>query len=247
MRYKIKIILEYNGAKFHGWQKQGELRTVQSELSRVLPVILRQKISHIDASGRTDAGVHARAQVATFCVDEEIDLFRLRAAISSIFRGELSIVHAEYVPMEFHPRRNAISKQYLYKIMNRNVPPVFERGFVWHVPRPLDVESLRKSASQLLGTHDFTSFRAGDCSAPSAVKTILEIDITREGDLISIRITGKGFLKQMVRNIVGTLVGLEHKRLSVGSIREVLDAKDRRRAGVTAPAYGLCLEWVKYE
>jgi tRNA pseudouridine38-40 synthase len=243
----IKLIVEYDGAGFHGWQKQPNLRTVQSELERALSVICREQAGPLHAAGRTDSGVHARGQVVTFFVDNPPPMHKLVAGVSHLLKGELSVISAEIVPDAFHPGISSTHKQYTYRILNRPAPPVLEARRVWHLVPRLDVARMRKNAQELVGTHDFSSFRDSECCATSRVKTVYEIEVVRTCDLIEIRVVGDGFLKQMVRNIVGTLVDLELSRLQGRTMAEIFASKDRRLAGVTAPAHGLCMEWVSYD
>lgn len=240
----IKMVIEYNGSGFHGWQFQPGLRTIQSELEKTISMVLREPV-RVQASGRTDAGVHARAQVVNFECKGEVDLNRLSHSVSNIMRPELSVLSAEFVPLEFNARRDSVSKQYSYQILNRKTPAVLEKGFVWFVACELNIDRMREEAQFVVGEHDFTSFRASGCTARTPVKEIFESEVVADGEHLVYRVVGSGFLKQMVRNIVGTLVGI-----GKGSVSEnmgtILEAKDRQRAGVTAPPYGLFLDWVKY-
>jgi tRNA pseudouridine38-40 synthase len=243
----IKLVIEYDGSAFHGWQTQpGEVRTIQGELHRVLETVLREKIKVVQASGRTDAGVHAKAQVVAFKVEEQPDLLRLTHSVSSLFKGELSVVSAEIVPDSFHPIRDAERKQYSYRILNRAAPAVLKKGQVWHISEPLNVELMNREAKSLIGVHDFTSFMAAGCEALSTVKEIFESEVVRDGDIVIYRVVGKGFLKQMVRIIVGTLVDISRARIVGHTMREIVELKDRKAAGITAPAHGLSLDFVLY-
>lgn len=259
----VRMVVEYNGSFFHGWQSQPNLETVYSELRRALNIVLKDDIKNIIASGRTDAGVHARAQVVNFHVDKlEMDLQTLSYAISSILRYKLSVKYIDIAPDDFHATRDSIKKRYSYHILNRPNPPCIEKGLVWHVAKKLDITLMQNQAKKLIGVHDFSSFRASGCTARSPVKEIFDISITKENafgnepennpknnpknnnEKIVISITGSGFLKQMVRNIVGTLV--EIGKGNDKDILEILEKKDRTFAGPTAPAYGLFLDYVEY-
>ncbi len=242
----VRLILEYNGKGFHGWQTQPGLRTIETELLRALRIVLREDIGPLYVSGRTDSGVHARGQVVNFFVAQNPDLLRLMRSVSSLLRGELAVRSAEIVPEDFHARKSALSKQYSYTLYHAANPPVLERGQAWYVGAKLDILKMQSLALECVGTHDFTSFRGHGCMAKSAVRTIFESEISWEEPYLRYRVVGQGFLKQMVRNIVGTLVELGRERLALPSISEVLAAKDRRAAGPTAPAHGLCLDWVRY-
>ncbi len=243
----VKLIVEYNGRGFHGWQKQPGLRTVQGELERVLSVVLRKPVGSLHAAGRTDAGVHARGQVVTFRTDDDLELFRVAAGVSHLMKGELSVVSAEYVPREFHPGISATHKQYSYRILNRPTPAVLDAHTMWHIGHPLDCTLMEREAQVLIGTHDFSAFRDSTCAASSPVKTIYEVRWKRVGDVVTFYVVGSGFLKQMVRNIVGTLTDRGRGRIRDRSVAEILAGKDRRQAGVTAPAHGLCMDWVAYD
>ena len=244
---KIKLIVEYNGAGFHGWQVQPGIRTIQSEMQRVVEMILRRSVPALEASGRTDSGVHARGQVVCVQVEDPLDLDVFRRSISALLPKEVTVLSAEFVADDFDPCRHAVAKQYSYQILNRDVPAVLDFGKMWYVPWELERERLVEDAKFFLGTHDFTSFRASGCEAKTTVREILESEVVVRGDLITYRVVGTGFLKQMVRNIVGTLTDLAGGRLKQTSVLEIFDAKDRRAAGVTAPAHGLCLDWVRYD
>ena len=162
--HRIKLVIEYNGKEFHGWQKQPQLRTVQEELHNAIELVTKQRIKAVVASGRTDAGVHARAQVVAFTLHEMVCLSRLKYAVSSILRNEVAVVHADEVALSFHPLRDSIKKQYEYLILNRQAPPVLLYGRCWHIPHKLDCESMQKAAQYLVGVHDFSSFRASGLS-----------------------------------------------------------------------------------
>lgn len=247
-RYNYRLIIEYDGAAFHGWQKQKEQSTVQQELENALKVALHsEEISPLQGAGRTDSGVHAKGQVVNFRSNLEIDLRILKHSVSNILRNKLSIVYADVVPMGFNALHSAEARCYKYYILNRTSPPVLEYGRAWHVIKPLDMNKLREDALILLGEHDFSSFRASGCVSKSSVKKIYESYIDKKDDLVIYTIKGKGFLKQMVRNIVGTLVDLNKGTLQKTSIKEILEARDRKTAGMTAPAHGLFLEYVEYE
>ena len=241
-----RLIIEYDGAAFHGWQLQDDVHTVQGELGKAIETILRAPTEPLHSSGRTDAGVHARGQVASFRFDGEIpDLPRFAWGVSSILRGKLSVLSAEVAPDDFHPRECAESKQYSYRILNRYPPATIDLGKVWEVQQPLSYEKMRKAAAELIGEHDFSSFRGAGCSANSAVRTIFESDLSVSGPYVTYRVVGSGFLQYMVRIIAGTLVGIGEGSITQ-SIPEILAARDRSKAGVTAPPHGLYLDHVNY-
>ncbi len=243
----VKLVVEYNGRFFHGWQKQPGLKTVQSELERVLSIVLRAPSGSLHAAGRTDAGVHARGQVVTFRIAQEVDLRAVANGVSHLMKGELTVLSAQYVPDDFHPGISSTHKQYTYTILNRSTPAVLEAHTMWHIAHPINIEQMQRDAQLLLGTHDYSSFRDSSCTARSPVKTIYESYFVSAGDIIRYHVVGTGFLKQMVRNIVGTLTDIGRGRIRNRSFQDILAARDRRMAGVTAPAHGLCMDWVSYE
>lgn len=243
-----KIIVEYFGGAFHGWQKQKGLLTVQSELERVIRTVLHSDdISPLQGAGRTDAGVHARGQVVNFRTDLDIDSLVFKHSVSSMLKGKLAVLSVEEVPMSFNALRSATSRQYSYRILNRPAPAVLDHARAWHVSSPLDVSKLRDDALCLVGERDFTSFRASGCLSSTPIKTIRESEVIVDGEYLIYRVIGKGFLKQMVRIIVGTLVQLNRGKTRLNSMSEILEAKDRRMAGVTAPPHGLYLDQVFYD
>lgn len=242
----IRLLIEYDGSRFHGWQSQPGLRTIQSELQRVIGQVLGHEISTVVASGRTDAGVHAKGQVCNFLIDREIDLERLKHSVSSLLKGEVSVLEADFVDENFNSCRDAIAKQYTYTILNRPSPAVLDHGRVWHVARGLNIELMQVEAASLVGIHDFQSLRASGCGARSSIKEIYTSEISFEPPYVRYTVIGQGFLKQLVRNIVGTLVNFSDGKISAANMAELLELKNREAAGVTAPAHGLCLDWVKY-
>ena len=242
----IKLIVEYDGACFHGWQKQPNLKTVQSELEKALAIVCRERIGPLHAAGRTDSGVHARGQVVTFFASNPPEMIKIVNGVSHLMKGELSVISAEVISKAFHPGNDSTHKQYTYRIMNRPSPAILEARQVWHMHRPLDAEFLNEISQCLVGTHDFSGFRDSECCAKTPIKTIYSLAVERRGDVVEIKVIGSGFLKQMVRNIVGTLVDIGRGHLAKDAVPKILAARDRRLAGVTAPPHGLCMEWVSY-
>ncbi len=244
---QVKLIVEYNGSGFHGWQKQPGLRTIQGVLEQTISTVIRAPAGPLHAAGRTDAGVHARGQVITFRSDQTLDLYRLANGVSHLMKGELTVVSAEFVPLDFHPGISATHKQYSYRILNRPTPAVLDAHTLWHIAPTLDFDRMQEDAKLLIGTQDFSALRDSTCTATSTVKTIYRSYFERHGDLIVYYVVGSGFLKQMVRNIVGTLTDIGRGRLRDRSFAEILQGRDRRLAGVTAPPHGLTMDWVSYE
>ncbi|RKX97788.1 MAG: tRNA pseudouridine(38-40) synthase TruA, partial [Spirochaetes bacterium] len=203
---RIKLILEYDGTGFHGWQFQPGLRTVQGVLVDALQKMTNEKIKLI-AAGRTDAGVHALAQVAHFNTASTIPLDGFLNGLNSLLPDDLVVKDVKDVGQEFHAQRSAIGKRYLYRILNRALPSAIDRFRVWHIPTILDIYKMSEGCKYLIGKHDFSSFRASGSEIRGSVREIFEIKINKEkGDFINIIIFANGFLKQMARNIVGTLV-----------------------------------------
>ena len=246
------MVIEYNGSFFHGWQKQLNANSVQEELTTAVREALHVNssednfISGLTAAGRTDAGVHARAQVVVFRTNIQIYPHSFMLAVSNILKGKVSVLTIEKVAADFHPLTSAVARQYQYVILNRASPPVIEAGMCWHVPKPLDLSRLNRDAAVLVGEHDFTSFRGRGCVAKNPVKTVYISSFEKQGDKLIYTIKGKGFLKQMVRNIVGTLVRLNQDKLKIKTIEEVLAVKDRTKAGICAPAAGLFFDFVEF-
>jgi tRNA pseudouridine38-40 synthase len=224
----IRLTIEYHGKGFHGWQFQPNLRTVQGELEKVIETVMRQKMtSRLRASSRTDAGVHARGQVAVFSVDTLPNFEILRAGVNGILRREVAILDVCEVADDFNPRDDAIAKQYTYRILYRRAPPTLDFGQVWHLSGSLDLDRLRSGLQEIIGEHDFSSFRAADCAANSPVREILSAELIETPPYLNIRIIGRSFLKQMVRSIVGTLVGMARHDHRYPNMSFVLDAKKR--------------------
>lgn len=243
----IRLDIEYDGSSFHGWQQQPDVRTIQEELHKTLELVLGEKIHTLYSSGRTDAGVPAKQQVVNFFVDQEPDLRKLTHAVSNLMKREVAVTNAEIVSDSFHSRTSALAKRYVYTILYRSAPAVLDYGRVWQIGSKLDIEKMAKEARGFEGKKDFSSFRCSGCSSNSPVKTIHLSELTQEGDYLRFEVIGSGFLKQMVRTMVGTLVEIGKDSLKLKSILEVLEAKDRKQAGVTAPAFGLLLDEVFYD
>ena len=243
----VKLVIEYDGSGFRGWQQQPDQRTIQEELRRVIGIVTRQKVSPLKASGRTDAGVHARGQVVSFSIEEGVDLDKLARGVSHLLRGEVSVISAEFVSDSFHPGINATHKQYSYRVLNRPTPQVLNAHCTWHIAHVLDVPLMKSESRYLLGQHDFSAFRDSSCTATNPVKTIYDISIVEHQREITFYVIGSGFLKQMVRNIVGTLTDIGRGRMRGLMLKDILESRDRRMAGVTAPAHGLTLDWVSYD
>lgn len=243
MRYRLWV--QYEGTAFAGWQLQPRGRTVQGELERALASLTGQAV-RVFAAGRTDAGVHASGQVVSFCLDRAWAPEVLARALNAVTADDLAVLAADVVPDDFHPRKWAVSRTYTYRIWNDRVASPFWRRYAWHVAPPLDLAAMQHAAGQICGEHDFSAFRASGCEAAHPVRRVLESTLFREGKLIVYRIEANGFLRHMVRNIVGTLVEVGLKKRPPADIAHLLAMRDRKLAGPTAPAHGLCLTSVRY-
>lgn len=245
-RYKITI--EYDGTDLLGWQKQLEGPSVQAYLEQAL-----LNFSHcrtdIFAAGRTDAGVHALAQVAHFDLDTNMKLFQLREAFNAHLRdmgAPVAVLQVESVSPDFHARFSARGRGYIYKILNRRARSVLLENRVWHVAFPLDVEKMKEGATYLLGHHDFSAFRGSGCQALSPLKTLDRLDIVKQDDEINFVVEARSFLYHQVRNMVGTLKMVGDGHLEPQAVQSILESRCRAQAGVTAPACGLYLSKVLY-
>lgn len=245
----LKLVVQYVGTAYHGWQIQPGVPTIQGALQAGLQVILRQPVTLVGA-GRTDAGVHARAQVASFRFEGSVLPARLHRSINSILPADIAVLSIEEVEEEFHARHSARGRRYRYQVTTGECRSPFLRAYAAHSRRPLDVSAMDRAARAFTGNHDFSSFRgAGDQSA-SPVKEIrsatVRLDPSSPG-LIRFDVEASGFLQYMVRNIAGTLMWVGWGRIDPSGISTIIAARDRTKAGPTAPAHGLCLMEVLYE
>ncbi|MBL7071270.1 MAG: tRNA pseudouridine(38-40) synthase TruA [Candidatus Omnitrophica bacterium] len=240
------LTLEYDGTGYSGWQIQkGKVKTIQGILEDALFTIFHTKIRVISSS-RTDSGVHARGHVANFKARTRMNARQVKRALNSLLPGDILVKKVSPVPPSFNAQFDALSKTYRYTIWNREYVSPFMRRYVYHFKQPLDSALMKREARSLIGKHDFTSFKASDGKIKNPVRKVKRLDISGRGGLIEIRIEAHSFLYNMVRNIAGTLVEVGRGRLPRGSVKKILKKKDRKTAGPTAPASGLCLESVKY-
>lgn len=245
---RIRITVAYDGTDFHGWQVQPNLPTIQGTLEAAASEIEGKPVQ-VAGSGRTDAGVHALAQVAALTLENPIPLDNLRKALNRLLPASTRVLRAEEVPLEFHPRFDAVAKTYEYRMYRGEACPPWEVRYVHHYPYPLDADRMGELARLLEGEHDFSAFAAADerdAEGGSKVRTIFESRVAWSGDRLTYTVRGSGFLKHMVRNIVGTLLEAGKGNLDAAGLRELLQSGDRRRAGPTAPAKGLFLVSVEY-
>jgi len=241
----FRLTIEYDGTDFAGWQIQPTVRTVQSALEEALARLLGQP-ARVCAAGRTDAGVHASGQVVCFRTPRPLAPDTILRALNALTPRDLTVRTVDEVPDDFDARRSARSRVYVYHLWNRSMPSPFWRRYAWHIRHLLAVDVMAEAAAMLVGEHDFSSFRAAGCDAAHPVRRVLRSEIQRSGDLIRYEIEATAFLRHMVRNIVGTLVDVGQRIRRPDDIRALLAARDRTRAGITAPAHGLCLTEVKY-
>jgi tRNA pseudouridine38-40 synthase len=242
----VKLVLAYDGTGFHGWARQPGLRTVEGVLSKALRRIVRHE-PVLSVAGRTDAGVHARGQVASFEAPDDLDLARLRRAVNAMLAPEVVVLSAIRAPDGFDARRSATAREYRYRIDLGQVPDPFTARYVWHRPGELSVAAMRRAARDLVGEHDFASFgRRPEERGASTVRRLERLAVARTGDRLEISARANAFLHQMVRSLVGTLVAVGDGRLDPSSMLEILAAGDRGRAGPVAPPHGLTLERVRY-
>lgn len=243
----VKLTLEYDGTNLSGWQRQANAPTVQQHVEDALSHMTGAPVVVTGAS-RTDAGVHARGQVCNFRTRSPIPIRGFLCGLTPWLPAAIAVVDASDVPASFHARRSARGKHYRYTVLTRPQRSPLRRRVVWQRPRPLDVTTMRAAASHLIGEHDFEAFRAAGCSARHAVRRISSIEIhEREDDTVVIDVHGNAFVRNMVRIIAGTLVEVGEHRRDPDDLPGILASRDRRRAGQTAPARGLCLVRVLYD
>ena len=244
MNYKMTV--QYDGARYSGWQRQGNTdRTIQGRLEQALSELLESQIE-IYGSGRTDAGVHALGQVASFqsavpIADRREFLIQLNRALPA----DLAVIRLDTASPRFHARLNAKEKTYRYSIWNSPISNVLFRRMLYTIEQPLDVEAMKYAAAELIGTHDFAGFST-DHTKKSTVRHLRTAEVNKEGDMVEIQYTGNGFLRSMARIMTGTLIEVGLYQRPPESIREIFESKDRAKAGFTAPAQGLCLMEVFY-
>ncbi|MBC8036034.1 MAG: tRNA pseudouridine(38-40) synthase TruA [Rhizobiales bacterium] len=243
---RYKLVVEYDGTPFAGWQMQANERSVQGVLEDAVAVI-NGKRAVVHGAGRTDAGVHALGQAAHVDLARPWDGFELRNALNANVRPHpISVLEAEEVGQDFHARFSATRRHYIFRILNRRSPPALERGKVWWLPMELDAGTMHEAAQMLLGKHDFTTFRAAACQAQSPVKTLDRLDVARHGELIEIRTDARSFLHSQVRSMVGTLKLVGEGKWSSSDVKAALDAADRARCGPVSPPDGLYLLRVEH-
>lgn len=240
-----KVTLEYDGAAYSGWQRQAREPTIQEALESAIEHI-SQVPTPVIGAGRTDAGVHALGQVASFQSDRGFAPDEWKRALNGVLPQDITVRSVEAVPDDFHARYAARAKRYAYRILNRPERSALERDRLWHVAKPLDIDGMRQAAAPLVGRHDFSSFQGSPTDTENPVCHVMSLEVESRGEVVQVEVEADRFLKQMVRAIVGTLVEVGLGKRAPGEIKEILAARDRRAAGYTAPPQGLYLLSVKY-
>jgi tRNA pseudouridine38-40 synthase len=242
---RIALGIEYDGSAYSGWQQQAHARSVQSALQDAVGAVADHAVE-LTAAGRTDAGVHALMQVAHFDTDALRAPHAWSLGATAAAADDLTVLWARPVPDRFHARHSALSRTYVYRVLNRPLRPALERHRVCWLRRPLDAGAMHRAAQPLLGEHDFSSFRAAECQSSTPMRRLLEAEVSRYGDTVEFRLRANAFLHHMVRNLVGSLLQIGTGQRPEDWMAELLDARDRRRAGPTAPPQGLYFAAVEY-
>ena len=243
---RIRLIVAYDGTAYHGWQVQPNAVTIESMLNAALSDLLRENVA-VHGASRTDSGVHARGNVAIFDTESRMAADKICFAVNQRLPEDIRVVESGEVPMDWHPRKRVSTKTYEYKILNRRIELPDKRLYTYFCYYDLDLEKMRQAASYLVGEHDFKSFCSAKAQVSGTVRTVYSLSVERDAqDVITIRITGNGFLYNMVRIIAGTLLSAGTGQIVPEQVKEILEAKDRRVSGPTAPAKGLTLIGITY-
>ncbi len=242
----IRLTLAYDGTRYHGWQVQRNRVTLQGIIEDKIRMMVGEPV-RIIASGRTDARVHALNQVCNFITRSRLGPETLKRGLNSLLPEDIFVRDADFVSLGFHARYSAKSKTYEYRILNRREPDLFRRNYLWHIPGPLDREEMERCLSILVGRHDFSSFRSSGSGNIDPIRTVMRSELHGpEGGLLRLTIEADGFLRHMVRNVVGTVAEVGLGRKDFEEFREIFRSKDRRLAGIKAPPQGLFLMDVRY-
>lgn len=242
----LKLVIEYDGSAFCGWQIQPQGRTIQGTLTAAVSKIVNQPIKLI-CGGRTDTGVHARGQVANFHTTSTIPVYNLQRGINSQVYPDISIISIDEVTEDFHSRFSATSRWYRYHILRTKAPKVFEGKYSWHYPWDLKIEDIKSAATLFCGTHDFVAYNASPELTPHSVRTIHRFEINETNEFLIIDIEANAFLHHMVRSIVGTLIDVGRGKISPRQVKDILESRNRQLAGPTVPAHGLTLMKIYYQ
>lgn len=246
MTKNFKITIEYDGSRYHGWQRQKKNCSIQDEIEKALKKMTSCKVSLI-GSGRTDAGVHAAGQVANFKCDTRLEPEAFFMGLNSLLPEDIIIKDCKSVGMAFHARYDARSKVYHYKILNRAVPAAVGRQYSWYLRKALDRQKMRAAIAHIIGRHDFKAFEGAGSPRQNTTREVFSAElIEHEGDIMIFQIEADGLLRYMVRNLVGTLVDVGLGKITPADFKDILDSRDRSQAGATAPARGLTLIRVNY-
>ncbi|MEN3971288.1 tRNA pseudouridine(38-40) synthase TruA [Sphingomicrobium sp. XHP0235] len=234
-----RLTVEYDGTPFSGWQRQDGAPSVQQAIEEAIHAMSGED-ARLHCAGRTDAGVHGLAMTAHFDLDKPFEAWRLRDGLNAHLRpAPVAILSAKEAADDFHARFSCVGREYVYRILSRRAPPTLMRDGVWHIPQPLDVDAMHAAAQQLVGRHDFTTFRSAHCQSDSPVKTLDRLDVVREGEEIRFHVAARSFLHHQVRSLVGTLSLVGRGQWSAADVRAALEACDRQRLGLNAPPTGL--------
>jgi tRNA pseudouridine38-40 synthase len=238
-----RFVVAYHGARFSGWQRQDNARTVQQVLEEALATLATEPV-RVRSAGRTDAGVHARGQLVSSTFSTRVPAEKMVLAAASRLPDDVAVIRADIVADGFDARRDSIAKRYVYRVHNAAAHDPLDGGMCWHVRGRLDVGAMRAAAAALVGEHDFEAFRATDCQAAHARRYVWRVDVVDDGPRLSIEVRGNAFCKNQVRIMAGTLVDVGRGRLRVDDVSRILASRDRTQAGITAPAHGLTMEEV---
>lgn len=241
----IKIELQYDGTAYHGWQVQKNAVTVQETVKNAIKKITGENVT-VTGCGRTDTGVHAEHYICNFHTESSVPADKFPYALNTYLPDDIVCFNAEVVSDDFNANSSATGKRYVYKILNREFPDAVMGRYSWHYKYPLDVAKMRQASKAFIGEHDFIGFASSGFTVKTTVREIYSLDVTKDGDVITIDICGNGFLYNMVRIIAGTLVFAGGGKIDPSDMAEIIESKDRNRAGITAPPQGLCLKEVYY-
>ena len=241
-----KLTMSYDGTNYHGWQRQKNGITIQEVLEGVLSQMFGTQ-TIVTGCSRTDAGVHAKTYVCSFCGETTIPTDKIPFVLNTMLPPDIRVYKCENAPQTFNARFQTVTKAYEYKIINRDFADPLLRNFAWHYPIRLDIAKMQRAAEIIRGRHDFAAFCAAGSSVKTTVRNLTQLSVNKDGDIITVRAAADGFLYNMVRIIVGTLVYVGNGKLSENDIKELIEKKDRRLMGITAPPQGLSLVEVNYE
>ena len=246
MLKNFKITIEYDGTDYHGWQRQADDQTIQGEIEKALKTMTGNPVT-LTGSGRTDAGVHAFGQVANFHCRTALDPGVFQKGLNSLLPKDIVITMCTQTSVKFHARYDVKSKSYHYRILNRNLSAAIFRQYAWHIRKKLDLDAMLDSLCYIIGTHDFKAFEGAGSLRANTIRSVMHADLEKMDDgYLVFKIEGNGFLRFMVRNIVGTLVDVGLGKITPNNFNKILLSKDRNLAGITAPAHGLFLMQVNY-